>query len=148
MTHPKKNPKQIMVLVQTTCEKMIRLLTEENTCLEAKKMGKIEALTKEKDALSQEIATLLATIKAWAKTASDDEKQALRKETETVNNHLGQINQLAQTNTTLLEANHTATVTFLDVVRRVISKPKPKTYGKEGTLNADENTQSLMTKSV
>ena len=138
----------IIERVRQACGSMLRLLAEENTCLENKEMDKIEEMAQKKDALSGEISDLLAEIKQWATTASDADKQSLKKETQAIDRLLGEMNRLAQKNVALLEARHTATRTFLSVLRKSVIKPNAGTYGNKGQLQEEENNQSLMTKSV
>lgn len=150
MTEQKQYPHNIIEQVKNHCADMMRLLSEENTALKNKDISRVEKLTQEKDKLSARIEGLLAEVKGWAQYATDEAKQELKNQTASVDHMMTEMNQLAQKNLALLEANHTATRTFLSVLRDAVSKNRPRaeTYGKQGTLEEDKNSHSLMTKSV
>lgn len=150
MTNRKLYPHNIIEQVKEACGRMMELLAQENGALQSKQMERIEPLTKEKAILSQQIEGLLAEVKGWAEYASDEAKTELKNHTRAVDSMMTEMNVLAQKNLALLEANHTATRTFLDVVRQAVSKgtPKAETYGKQGKIEEDKSSQSLMTRSV
>ena len=135
---------------RTACSHMIDLLTQENDALKNKDIKRVEELTAEKDKLSTQIENMLADVRSWATTASDDAKQDLKTQTASLDALMTDMNKLAQKNLALLEANHTATRTFLNVVREAVRQgtPKAETYSKQGKLDDTQNAPSLMTKSV
>ena len=148
--HTPTYPQTLIKQVQEACAKLITLLAEENKALKKKDVTSVERLTPEKDNLSKQIEGILAELKGWADYATDDAKHALKKQTIQMDALMTEMNTLAQKNLALLEANHTATRTFLDVVRRAVSHntPKAEIYGKQGRIESDNNSPSLLTKSV
>lgn len=142
------NAKALVADVKKAANAMIRLLSLENQYLEKKKIQEVERLTKEKEVLAKHIDTLLSQARAWAKEASQTQRQALQMEMADVDGYLAKMNEVAQRNTVLLEANHTATRTFLGVLRKAVAKPKVEVYGKNGQVAYQEDQPSLMTKSV
>ena len=143
-------PQSIIEQTRTACSHMIDLLTQENDALKNKDIKRVEELTGKKDTLSTQIETMLAEVRSWATTASDDAKQDLKTQTASLDALMTDMNKLAQKNLALLEANHTATRTFLNVVREAVRQgiPHAETYSKQGTLDDTQNAPSLMTKSV
>lgn len=148
MSKEQNTPIVIIRRVKESCGSMLRLLAEENTCLEKKEMDRIEEMATRKDALGTEINALLTKIKQWATTANDADKQSVKQETQAINKLLAEMSRLAQKNFALLEARHTATRTFLGALHKAVSKPKVGTYGNKGQLDEKEETSNLMTKSV
>lgn len=150
MTHEKPYPHSIIEQVQDACTRMMALLAEENTALQEKNISCVQTLTEEKNNLSGQIETMLADVRSWAASASDEARQELKTQMAAADQQMAEMNTLAQKNLALLEANHTATRTFLDVVRQAVNKdtPKAETYGKEGRLEQDKNSPSLMVRSV
>lgn len=129
------------------CEELISLLEEENKCLETKDMARIEEISKEKDGLSTKLEEMLKSIKAWSTTASAEDKTTAKALATSLKSRLEVMNKLAERNFILLEAGFAATQNFLNIVRRVIAKPKAQTYGSQGQVGGEENV-SLVTKSV
>lgn len=129
------------------CEELISLLEEENKCLETKDMARIEAIGLEKDGLSTKLEEMLKSIKSWSATASESDKTTAKALATSLKSRLEVMNKLAERNFILLEAGFTATQNFLNILRRVMAKPKAQTYGSQGTVEKEENV-SLVVKSV
>ena len=145
-----QHPQNIIQTTRTACAQMIDLLTQENDALKNKDMKQVEDLTVKKDNLASQIEGMLADVHSWAADASDEAKKALKTETANIDALMGQMNKLAQKNMALLEANHTATRTFLNVVREALRQgtPQAETYSKQGKMDNTQQAPSLMTKSV
>lgn len=143
MTHDIKTPRNLIAEATEACSKLISLLEEENTCLAENHIELIDEIAQAKDTMSQKLHALLADIKA-VRSQIDDEDPELA----TLKKAIMAVEEPAKRNVTLLEAKHMATRSFLDSVRRAVSKPKPQTYGSNGKMASDEADGKLIHKSI
>ncbi len=132
----------------SSCDELITLLNKENDVLMGKNLEQIEAISVEKEHVSKRLDDLIANIKVWSETASEEDKIAIKEKANILHDKLAVINPIAQRNFNLLEASHVATRDFLNIVRKSISKPKAATYGNSGVMENEDSDANLVTKSV
>tara|TARA_R110000868_G_scaffold218576_2_gene469164 strand:- start:90062 stop:90496 length:435 start_codon:yes stop_codon:yes gene_type:complete len=131
-----------------SCEKFAALLHDENTLLTERKTDHIEDKIKEKRHLAAKVEKLLSSIKQAVPEikANRDALEKLPKLQACIDNY--QIE--ARKNVALLQAAHTATNDFLNLVRHAIDmkKPKANTYGKTGAMNEHKTATKLINKDI
>lgn len=131
-----------------SCEKFAFLLHEENTLLKERNIDAVEQKVKEKRHLAAKVEKLLSTIKSSVHLIKSD-PTALDRLPELqvcVDNY----QTAARKNMVLLQAAHTATSDFLQLVRNAIDmkKPRAQTYGNTGTMNTTPASTSLVNKDI
>lgn len=139
---------QLVTSVIESCEKFTTLLLEENEALKDRKLSEVEEKLKEKRHLAAKVEKLLSTLKASFTQVKNDQSATdkLSQLTTVVNNY----QKAARKNTVLLQAAHTATSDFINLVRSAVESKKPKvqTYGETGNMRQTENTTKLIDKDI
>lgn len=131
-----------------SCESFTTLLLEENEFLKARNMTAVEEKVKEKRSLAAKVEKLLTHLKASYVEIKQD-PSATEKLTQldvVINNY----KTAARKNTALLQAAHTATNDFINLVRHAVEsrKPKAQIYGKTGTMREEAHTTKLVDKDI
>lgn len=143
MTHS-----EIIAQARSVCKALFTLLQDENTAIENKNVIQVEENLPRKDALAQQLNTLVQQIGAHREAIKADARlhsqlQALQKDIEAYD-------AVARQNIMLLRAAHASTQNFVEVVRDTIKKrmPKAETYGRSGVVNDKSENPAIINKSV
>jgi hypothetical protein len=131
-----------------SCENFTTLLLEENEFLKARNMPAVEEKVKEKRSLAAKVEKLLTHLKAsYTQIKQDQTATEKLVELETVVNNY---KTAARKNTALLQAAHTATSDFINLVRHAVEsrKPKAQVYGETGTMREETYTTKLVDKDI
>lgn len=131
-----------------SCEKFAILLNDENILLKDKNIEAVENKIKEKRHLAAKVEKLLSTIKGSVDQIKSDQG-ALAKMPE-LQACIDNYQTAARKNMTLLQAAHTVTNDFLNLVRHAVDlkKPRTNTYGKTGAMNQHAPATKLVNKDI
>ncbi|MAF31543.1 MAG: hypothetical protein CMF60_05000 [Magnetococcales bacterium] len=131
-----------------SCEKFTTLLLEENKFLKARDMKSVEENIKEKRHLAAKVEKLLGAVKsAYGQIKQDSSTTVHLHQLETVINNY---KVAARKNTALLQAAHTATTDFINLVRHAVDsrKPQAQTYGENGAMRQQNSSTKLVNKDI
>lgn len=131
-----------------SCEKFAVLLHEENALIQNRDIEGVEQKYKEKRHLAAKVEKLLSSVKESIQSikADNDAMGRLGELQVCVDNYQSE----ARKNMVLLQAAHSATSDFLQLVRRAIDlkKPHAQTYGSSGSLNEQPTATTLVNKDI
>ena len=131
-----------------SCEKFATLLQDENSNLKNRDIESVEKNIKEKRHLAAKVEKLLSTVKNSVLQIKSDKEALLKLPTLQIS--VDNYQTAARKNIILLQAAHSATNDFLNLVRRAIDvkKPKAETYGKTGNMNQHKSSTKLVSKNI
>lgn len=139
---------QVVSSAIESCENFTTLLLEENELLKARDMAAVEDKIKEKRSLAAKVEKVLSHLKTvYGQVKGDVSATEKLTELEVVINNY---KKAVRKNTALLQAAHTATNDFINLVRHAVEskKPKAQTYGETGTIREQTPTTKLINKDI
>jgi len=114
------------------CQELVNMLNAENQLIRNHDTKGIEANTARKEALVDEFQVALKAIKTDLVAIKTNPALA------PLHNKLKELllayNEAARRNVVLLQAAHTSSTSFINIVRQAITPPTPKVYGKDGQM--------------